>query len=320
MISNRIEPMVTRRSAIVQRTERACAMHGGEPVHADRALGGDLDHLDHQRRCVADRGAGHQPSPGQRGGTDPPGGPGRRRTPPSTTTPRAGFACSPIPRSVESTRSTGLLDSDATPRLQPDHPDPAGTRLQRRARHDLPADQQTSPVSFSTITPLSYYPPCNTPGSNGFYPYGNLNVGGVTNSVLMIEQQRFQPHAQRTAERADLMVLEHPGRRPDPDQQLRPLVHGRRSHVRRPDQSVISWAEPRALRERGAAGDHVAAGKRRNQRQSRFLFLVNGQDDNGNGWVDEGLDGVDNNGITVIDELAEWETGNVDGPRRRTNR
>jgi hypothetical protein len=46
-----------------------------------------------------------------------------------------------------------------------------------------------------------------------------------------------------------------------------------------------------------------------------FLFLVNGQDDNGNGWVDEGWDGVDNNLAfekannlsQLVDELAEWE-------------
>ncbi len=46
-----------------------------------------------------------------------------------------------------------------------------------------------------------------------------------------------------------------------------------------------------------------------------FLFLVNGLDDNGNGWTDEGYDGVDNNlsfelagGLTqLVDDLAEWE-------------
>jgi prepilin-type N-terminal cleavage/methylation domain-containing protein len=38
-----------------------------------------------------------------------------------------------------------------------------------------------------------------------------------------------------------------------------------------------------------------------------FLFLVNGQDDNNNGWTDEGWDGIDNNGNTLVDELAEWE-------------
>ena len=39
-----------------------------------------------------------------------------------------------------------------------------------------------------------------------------------------------------------------------------------------------------------------------------FLYLVNGLDDNKNGWTDEGYDGLDNNGLNGIDELAEWET------------
>jgi type II secretory pathway pseudopilin PulG len=38
-----------------------------------------------------------------------------------------------------------------------------------------------------------------------------------------------------------------------------------------------------------------------------YLLLTNGRDDNANGWVDEGWDGVDNNAINGIDELAEWE-------------
>jgi len=38
-----------------------------------------------------------------------------------------------------------------------------------------------------------------------------------------------------------------------------------------------------------------------------FLFLVNGRDDNNNGWTDEGWDGLDNNGNGQVDELAEWE-------------
>jgi prepilin-type N-terminal cleavage/methylation domain-containing protein len=38
-----------------------------------------------------------------------------------------------------------------------------------------------------------------------------------------------------------------------------------------------------------------------------YLLLVNGRDDNANGWVDEGFDGVDNNGNGQIDEAAEWE-------------
>ena len=46
-----------------------------------------------------------------------------------------------------------------------------------------------------------------------------------------------------------------------------------------------------------------------------FLFLVNGIDDNGNGWVDEGWDGVDNDLAAEVaagrtqytDDLLEWE-------------
>lgn len=38
-----------------------------------------------------------------------------------------------------------------------------------------------------------------------------------------------------------------------------------------------------------------------------YLLLVNGADDNGNGWTDEGFDGVDNNGNGVVDEAGEWE-------------
>lgn len=40
---------------------------------------------------------------------------------------------------------------------------------------------------------------------------------------------------------------------------------------------------------------------------AEFLLLVNGRDDNGNGWTDEGFDGVDNNRNGLVDELAEWE-------------
>ena len=46
-----------------------------------------------------------------------------------------------------------------------------------------------------------------------------------------------------------------------------------------------------------------------------YLLLVNGLDDNANGWIDEGFDGVDNNGNGTVDEFAEWETeawGSID--------
>jgi prepilin-type N-terminal cleavage/methylation domain-containing protein len=52
----------------------------------------------------------------------------------------------------------------------------------------------------------------------------------------------------------------------------------------------------------------TAAGTATSTQPVEYLFLVNGQDDNNNGWVDEGFDGVDNNGNAQIDEYAEWET------------
>jgi prepilin-type N-terminal cleavage/methylation domain-containing protein len=39
---------------------------------------------------------------------------------------------------------------------------------------------------------------------------------------------------------------------------------------------------------------------------SDFLLLVNGTDDNINGWVDEGWDGVDNDNQNGIDDIGEW--------------
>jgi prepilin-type N-terminal cleavage/methylation domain-containing protein len=41
-----------------------------------------------------------------------------------------------------------------------------------------------------------------------------------------------------------------------------------------------------------------------------FLFLVNGLDDNNDGWVDAGYDGVDNNADGLMDDLGEWEFEN----------
>ena len=41
---------------------------------------------------------------------------------------------------------------------------------------------------------------------------------------------------------------------------------------------------------------------------SRVSAFGQRADDNGNGWIDEGWDGVDNNGDGQVDELAEWES------------
>jgi type II secretory pathway pseudopilin PulG len=51
-----------------------------------------------------------------------------------------------------------------------------------------------------------------------------------------------------------------------------------------------------------------------------FLYLVNGHDDNGDGYTDEGFDGVDNNGNGIVDDFnpptsSEWEMEQWLGPQ-----
>jgi prepilin-type N-terminal cleavage/methylation domain-containing protein len=48
-----------------------------------------------------------------------------------------------------------------------------------------------------------------------------------------------------------------------------------------------------------------------------FLFLVNGRDDDGDGFIDNGFDGVDNNLDGAIDDLGEWEIEQWDETRAR---
>jgi prepilin-type N-terminal cleavage/methylation domain-containing protein len=44
-----------------------------------------------------------------------------------------------------------------------------------------------------------------------------------------------------------------------------------------------------------------------------FLFIVNGYDDNKDGFIDNGWDGFDNNYLYGIDDLSEWETEDFRG-------
>jgi prepilin-type N-terminal cleavage/methylation domain-containing protein len=60
-----------------------------------------------------------------------------------------------------------------------------------------------------------------------------------------------------------------------------------------------------------------------------YLLLVNSNDDNNNGYTDEGFDGIDNNGNYIVDEfqpayssltlLDEWEQEQFLGPQLNTN-
>lgn len=53
-----------------------------------------------------------------------------------------------------------------------------------------------------------------------------------------------------------------------------------------------------------------------NEAGSEYLFLVNGLDDDGDGWIDEGFDGVDQDGDGATDEADEWEVETWTGPQQ----
>ena len=81
--------------------------------------------------------------------------------------------------------------------------------------------------------------------------------------------------------------------------------HDRRRHLRQ-HRDVRQRGRRRALRPAGVTQAGLAV-------TPEFLFLVNGVDDNKNGWIDEGFDGLDNNSNGIIDDLTEWEAESWNG-------
>ena len=103
-------------------------------------------------------------------------------------------------------------------------------------------------------------------------------------------------------------MVDDPRRRPAPDRRRRPVVYGHRADGR---------SNPEGFVNVGPAGTASPVGDVQYglQCSPQYLFLVNGKDDNQNGWIDEGYDGVDNNGNGIIDDpgpqglgSGEWET------------
>ena len=99
------------------------------------------------------------------------------------------------------------------------------------------------------------------------------------------------------------MGLERPLRRTSPDRHrradcLRPGIPGDSGDVRERQFG------------RGAVHPdlHRAGWKYDGHGSAEYLLLVNGRDDNQDGYIDDGWDGVDNNNNGLIDEAAEWET------------
>ncbi len=154
----------------------------------------------------------------------------------------------------------------------------------------------------------------------------------------------------RDPQRADRVVLEHPPGGQDPLRRLGPLLHDRRADRRRrlrqlePDGRHAGGArarQSRSVRQQRQAGEwyschrylgagnplgHLRPQPDRTAAVHRGLLrrrapitspsssiVVNGQDDDGDGWVDEGFDGIDNDGDGVIDP-------GFNGHRRRQRR
>ena len=146
--------------------------------------------------------------------------------------------------------------------------------------------------------------------------------GGGNYPVLLTSQQHTpaghrRPHdrAERVrseyvvSQLADIVVLEHPDRRQDSIQPAGPwyAVVGpmTQTHADGNSEMFVNAGVPgsQSPLERYFIPVHGKAFAY----FPEFLFLVNGQDDNNNGWTDEGWDGVDNNGNGQVDELGEWE-------------
>jgi prepilin-type N-terminal cleavage/methylation domain-containing protein len=71
----------------------------------------------------------------------------------------------------------------------------------------------------------------------------------------------------------------------------------------------VTYANPEMFVNVGPPGTGSPWAQRQASRvvYPEFLFLVNGVDDNRNGWIDEGFDGIDNDANGIIDDLSEWE-------------
>ena len=183
----------------------------------------------------------------------------------------------------------GTTRSDADPGLQPDHPDRAGAGVYRGAASILSA---TAVLGRRFVLPV--------PGR-----------WRRQLSVLLASQRSARGHG-RPHDRGEPRSI--------------PNTHSPNSptswfwNIRVGDKIQINNAGPwytvvgpmtsnagrwqfRDVRQRRPARDPIASRRALHANGTQtivyypeFLFLVNGQDDNNNGWTDEGWDGVDNNG------------------------
>ena len=155
------------------------------------------------------------------------------------------------------------------------------------------------------------YPAARARRAMTYYPAGTGH-DALPRAVGLQSQRPREP-----AQLADLLVLEHPDWRQDPDQQHGDLLHRRRPH----EQSD----EPRAVRQRRPPGTTPpllsTTAQTATTHYPEFLFLVNGLDDNNDGYVDNGWDGIDNDGDGIVDQVTRLAIANLaSGLRPRPGR
>ena len=104
---------------------------------------------------------------------------------------------------------------------------------------------------------------------------------------------------------ADELVLEREDRRSDPAQRHGDLVHGRRADDH-PERGAVRQLRHARRGLPGARRVRSSGSTAPSWRSTSCSWSTAGTTTE-TGYVDEGFDGVDNNGDGVIDDLGEWE-------------
>ena len=245
-------------------------------VHVDRAAGGDFDHLARQCGDIAGGLAGAVAPAGERGGPAASGGVGRARDAALHSGTPSGIRLLPDPAFPLIYQANGLLDPTqplAANRIIPIESAPEYSE----GRLMVPADNVFNGINIP-------YPAIN---GGGFYPIANNATIGNVLAVLEVVVDTNLTLNEPTSWYWNIRVGD---KLQINDAGLWYTVVG--PMVVTPQQGnselFVNVGPPGSPSPLGVLQSGVPV-------QPEFLFLVNGIDDNKNGWVDEGYDGVDNN-------------------------
>ena len=173
-------------------------------------------------------------------------------------------------------------------------PDPAWP-IVRLADGSIDSSQ---PLACSSMVPLSR-PPMYEEGRVSVYPTASYTAAVQGNTLaLVLEEQLFDPDTGLVNQPTSWYWNVRVGDRLQVAGTAWYTVVG-------PLAIGASAGNPDMFVNVGAPG--TTSPLARGKLNPEFLLLVDGKDDNFNGWVDEGWDGVDNNSNGLTDEPLEWE-------------